>query len=145
METTSRKMFGPHLTLDMYECDKQKIKDEKFILNILEELPEFLGLSKLSEPIVKSFSEPTPGVTGFVVISESHVSIHTFVGEQFASVDIFSCKKFSVKKATDYLVKKFEPKKVEKNFLIRGTHYPIELRRAIQLAAREREKSSNKV
>jgi len=132
-------MFGPHLTLDLYGCNKGKLVDKDFILKILNELPEFLGLHKLSEPVLNYYEEPTPGVSGFVIISESHVSIHTFYEEQFASVDIFSCKTFSTKKATEYLVKELGSTEVEKNFLMRGTHYPTDLRKAIKLAMKERE------
>ncbi len=131
-------MFGPHLTLDCYECKKEKLKDVDFIKSILENLPEVLGLHKLSPAIVNSYERPTPGVSGFIIISESHISIHTFVEEQFAAIDIFSCKEFDLEKAIDFLVKAFQPKKFEKKFMKRGKHYPIEIRRALQLNAKER-------
>jgi len=131
-------MFGPHLTLDCYRCSKEKLGNVDFIKSILEDLPEKLGLSKLSKPIVNFYNKPTPGISGFIIISESHISIHTFVEEQFAAVDIFSCKEFDVDKAVEYLTKAFEPKSVEKKFMERGTHYPIELRKAIQLNLRKR-------
>lgn len=137
-------MFGPHLTLDLYECKKEKLNDVDLIFKLLDELPEFLGLTKLSTPIVNYYTHPTPGISGFVIISESHISIHTFAEEQFASIDILSCKKFDIKKATDYLVKTFEAKRVEKNLLMRGRHYPIEIRKAIQLVLKQREESLEK-
>lgn len=132
-------MFGPHLTLDCYECNKKKLGDVNFIKNFLDELPEILGLHKLGEPVVNSYDKPTPGVSGFVVISESHISIHTFVEEQFAAIDVFSCKEFNLEKAAE-AVKVFEPKRVEKKFFTRGKHYPLQLRRAVQLRLRQRVK-----
>lgn len=131
-------MFGPHLTLDLTGCSRERLNDRELISKILDELPAKLGMHKISEPFVKKYDVPTPGLTAFVIISESHISIHTFVEERFASIDIFSCKDFDVKKATDYLTKVFQPEKIEKNFLMRGTHYPMEVRKAVQFANRER-------
>jgi len=131
-------MFGPHLTLDCYGCKKEKLKDVDFIKSVLEKLPEVLGLHKLSPAIVNYYDKPTPGISGFIIISESHISIHTFVEEQFAAIDVFSCKEFDPEKAVDFLVKAFQPERFEKKFMMRGKHYPIEIRRALQLSAEER-------
>lgn len=121
-------MFGPHLILDLYGCNKEKLSDLDFIYKILDELPELIGMHKLSLPSVKLFhGNPDTfdkgGVSGFVVITESHISIHTFFEQQYVSVDIFSCKEFDMKGAEEYVVEKFEAKKVEKHFLIRGTEF----------------------
>lgn len=131
-------MFGPHLTLDLSGCDRDKLLDVKFIESILDEFPPMVGLHKLTKPFVRRFNDPTPGVSAFVIISESHVSIHTFGEERFASVDIFSCKDFDKKFAVDYFTKKFNPQKIEKHFLTRGEHYPFEIRKAIQRSVRDR-------
>jgi S-adenosylmethionine decarboxylase len=133
-------MFGPHLTLDLYDCNKEKLGNVKLIYKLLDELPKVLELTKISSPIVNYYTSPTPGISGFIIISESHISIHTFVEEKFAAVDIFSCKNFEAGKAIDYLVKALEPMKIEKKFFMRGKHYPIEIRRAIQLSMKERSK-----
>ena len=133
-------MFGPHLTLDLYGCKKEKLNDIAFIFKLLDELPDFLNLRKISKPVVNYYKKPTPGISGFVIISESHISIHTFVEEKFAAVDIFSCKEFAVDKAINYLMKAFESERIEKKFFMRGRHYPIEIRRAIQLSRKERNK-----
>lgn len=125
-------MFGPHLTLDCYGCRKEKLKDVNFIKSVLENLPEVLGLHKLSPPLINYYHKPTPGVSGFIIISESHISIHTFVEEQFAAIDIFSCKEFDQQKAIDYLVKVFKPEKIEKKFMKRGRYYPVEIRRSLK-------------
>lgn len=133
-------MFGLHLTLDLYGCNEERLSDEKSIYKILDELPEVLGLHKLTKPMLDSFSDPTPGISGFVIISESHISVHTFAEERFASIDIFSCNKFDTQMATNFIAGILESKKIEKNILTRGIHYPIELRKAIQLNSHQRKK-----
>ena len=64
------------------------------------------------------------GVTGFVPITESHISIHTFVEQEHAFVDIFSCKEFDIDKAITYLVKQLEAKNVETKLFSRGREFP---------------------
>ena len=121
--------FGPHLTLDLYYCNRKKISDLKFIYNILDELPEFIDMKKISPPSVVFYegSEGTfdkGGISGFVLIATSHITIHTFSEQEHVFVDIFSCKNFDIEKAEKYLVEKLEAKKVDKNLLQRGLEFP---------------------
>src|SRR5437867_8433535 len=126
-------MFGPHLTLDLYGCDKKKLVDDEFVSSFLIELPELIGMHRISQPNVTLYpGNPTSfdagGISAFVLIAESHITIHTFVKDGFASVDIFSCKAFNMELAIKYIVEKLRAEKVEKNFIIRGKdyvkHYP---------------------
>jgi S-adenosylmethionine decarboxylase len=136
-------MFGPHLTLDLYGCKEEKLSDLNFIYKILDELPDLMGMHKISPPQVilhrgnpKSFDKG--GISAFVLIAESHISIHTFIGYGFASIDVFSCKPFDEKEIENYLVKAFEAKKVERNFLKRGKEFPRELEIAKRIVLKER-------
>jgi S-adenosylmethionine decarboxylase len=55
------------------------------------------------------------------------------------SVDIFSCKNFDVEKATDFIVKSFEVKKVEKKLLNRGLEFPKQIPKAMKIVEKQRE------
>lgn len=125
--------FGPHLTLDLYGCDQKRLLDDKYIYNLLDKLPAKIGMHKISQPVVNKFtSNPLGrkksfdhgGISAFVLIAESHITIHTFVAQKYASVDIFSCKDFDVEKAEKHLMKAFSAAKAEKNFLLRGREFP---------------------
>jgi len=136
-------MFGPHLTLDLYGCNKKKISDANFIFNLLDELPELIDMHKISEPQImiypgKPNSFDKGGVSGFVIIAESHIAIHTFVEQEYASVDIFSCKSFDVKKTEEILVDKLEAKKVEKNLIMRGREFPKDIEKAARVTIKQR-------
>ena len=142
-------MFGPHLTLDMYGCNPEKLSDVEFIYNLLDELPEFIGMHKITAPnVTKCSGNPAGfdrgGISAFVLITESHITIHTFVADRFASVDIFSCNDFDVKKATKYLMKKLGSSKVERNFIERGKefvkHYPDDEKEASEIVLSQRGK-----
>ena len=140
-------MFGPHLTLDLYGCDKKKINDYDHVYQILDEMPEMLGMHKFSTPqltkipiLPNSFDKG--GLTGFVILIESHLSVHTFPKDGFVSFDIFSCKYFSEESAISYLMEKFGANRVEKNRIERGRdfvkHYPRNVQKAAVIATKER-------
>lgn len=144
-------MFGPHLTLDLYGCNKQKLKDSQFIKKFLFDFPEFIGMHRISDPqIVEYEGRPESfdkgGISAFVLLAESHVSIHTFPADGFAAVDIFSCKESNISKAQEFLMKAFDAKKAEKNFLIRGKefvkHYPRSVSKSQKIVNRERKSFS---
>jgi len=92
-------------------------------------------------PYVFKYSGVKPedwGLSGFVLIAESHISIHTFPEKNFVSVDIFSCKGFDAEFAAGYLKKAFEMAKMESRLLDRGTESPKDLNGASQLVRAER-------
>jgi S-adenosylmethionine decarboxylase len=122
-------MFGVHLMLECYECNKERLNDESFVAEFLDELCEVIGMRKISKPNVIRFpGNPETfdkgGLCGVIFIAESHISIHTFPDNNgFASVDVFSCKEFDVNKAIEFIVNKLEPKKYEKNVIMRGKDF----------------------
>jgi len=136
-------MFGPHLTLDLYSCDKKKLLDLDFIYKLLDELPDLIGMHKICPPqLMVQHSNPNTfdkgGISGFVLIAESHISIHTFVAQEYASIDILSCKNFDVRKATTYLIDKFDAQKVEKHFIFRGKEFLKDIEKAKQIVIKSR-------
>lgn len=145
-DARKNKMFGPHLTLDLYGCNPKKLNDIEFIFKFLDELPGKLGMTRVGGPSLilyhgggkKSFDKG--GVSGFVIIAESHVSIHTFVTQRFASVDIFSCKSFNISEAEKNIIQTFEAKKIEKHFLTRGREFPRDIKRAKAIVMSQRKK-----
>ena len=133
--------FGPHLMLDGYGCAKAKLEDLNLIYRVLDDLPVRIGMTKIMPPYVFKYSGVKPedwGLSGFVLIAESHVSIHTFPEKSFVSVDIFSCKAFDLEFAANTLKESFGMEKVECNVLDRGTEFPKELNGAAQLVRADR-------
>ena len=133
--------FGPHLMLDGYGCDKKKLQDLNLIYRILDELPTRIGMTKIMPPYVFKYSGVKPedwGLSGFVLIAESHISIHTFPEKNFVSADIFSCKTFDFGFAGEYLKDAFGMEKVECNVLDRGTEFPKDLNGAAGMVRAER-------
>ena len=119
--------FGQHLTIDASQCDRKKLMDHGLVYDILDQLPKKLGMTKMILPHVVKWLDPgatIPGVSGFVMIAESHVSIHTFPEKDYAFIDIFSCKNFDVEHAAELLTNVFESKKFAKKVIKRGMDFP---------------------
>ena len=138
-------MFGPHLMLDCYGCNENKLKDLNFVLKFLDKLPDLIGMHKIAEPHAINYpgkpnSFDKGGISAVVIIVESHISIHTFPSYNYMSVDIFSCKDFDVNKAVNFIIKAFEVKKVEKKLLNRGLEFPKEIPKAMRIVEKQREK-----
>lgn len=136
-------MFGPHLTIDLYGCDAKLLNDTSHLFRILDEMPSLLAMKKISAPQILPYEGSAGtfdkgGISAFVIIATSHISIHTFVSQKYASVDVFSCKPFDVEKATRYVSGKFKAKKVETNLLDRGKEFPNEVAKARAIVVRER-------
>lgn len=118
--------FGPHLMLDLRQCSRERLEDYNLVFNILNDLPEKIGMTKITQPYVFPYSGLVPedkGITGVVVIAESHISIHTFSEKDYCFVDVFSCKSFDVKYAAEYLIDAFESKKHNRYVVNRGKHF----------------------
>ena len=125
-----KSYFGPHLMLDLSECDQERISDLDFVFDFLSTLPDKIGMTKITQPYVFPYSGKIPedkGITGFVVIAESHLSIHTFVDKGYAFVDLFSCKPFDTDVARDLIVEAFASRKPEVYMVKRGTGFPRDI------------------
>lgn len=109
--------LGTHITWDVYNCNAHSLSFIPTVKKVLNDIVEELQLSKVNE----SFKQFEPiGVTGFILLEESHVSIHTWPEHQFAAVDIFSCKPFDAKKIQDLLMTSFNSDKVVIKQIERG-------------------------
>ena len=122
--------FGEHLTLDGYQGSYDKLNDKELVLRTLYELPDLLDMHRLSEPEIyfaKGNDDRDPGGwSGFVVIEESHISIHTFPAKGFVSIDAYTCKNgLQVEKIKEYYTENFELKDIETNLIVRGTRFPV--------------------
>jgi S-adenosylmethionine decarboxylase len=135
-------MFGPHLILEAYGSPKNKLADLNLICQVLEEYPAKLTMTKIMPPYVFRYAGgEVPedwGVSGVVLIAESHISIHTFPEKQFVTLDIFSCRDFNLEDAIEYFCSQFEPEHYEQQVLQRGREFPKSGGRAGRIIDAER-------
>ena len=91
-----------HLLIDGYGGDVQRMQDKDLLFRFLNEYPATLGMTKICEPSVMHYDAPKPedsGLSGFVIIAESHISVHTFPRRNYINLDIFSCSSFDSQRA----------------------------------------------
>jgi S-adenosylmethionine decarboxylase len=119
--------FGPHLTIDVKNASKEKLSDIKLHFDFLMNLPKFIGMTPITQPYVFPYSGLVPedkGITGFQIIAESHISIHSFEDKGWSFIDIFSCKNFDVEKAVEFTKDIFGDSDVEISLVKRGYGFP---------------------
>lgn len=119
MLKTALAALGYHLLIDLYKCDSGLIGDVAYVEKILVK-----AAKKARATIVNSmFHTFNPhGVSGVVVIAESHISVHTWPEYNFVSLDIYTCgNKVEPWKAFDVLREGFKA----------GYHTSSELRRGL--------------
>jgi len=109
--------LGKHLIIELYNCGAALLSDPKQIEIILQETALVMGAT-----IVQSnFHHFTPlGVSGVVIIKESHLTIHTWPEHGYAAVDVFTCGEIQLEKGIEFLKEKFETGEVEVQLLERG-------------------------
>ena len=119
--------FGQHLTIDASSCNRKKLTDQSLVYDILNNLPKELGMHRMTLTQVVKWLDPGAtinGLSGFVMIAESHISIHTFPEKDYVFIDVFSCKGFDVDSAVKLLTNAFDAKKYTKKVVKRGIDFP---------------------
>lgn len=133
--------FGVHLMLDGYGCDPESLKDINYLYNFLDTYPDQMEMTKIMPPYVFRYQGNVPedwGISGFVLIAESHISIHTFPDKQYLSVDMFSCKPFDTGKAAETLKELFGIQKTELRVLDRGQEFPNNIQDSARVVRMDR-------
>ena len=103
---------GKHLLLELYRCDSEKLNDESFLRCKLNRAAKLAKATVLN--LISNKFEPQ-GVTAIALLSESHISIHTWPESNYSAVDIFTCGTNMLPElASQYLI---EALKAEEHFL----------------------------
>jgi len=121
--------FGEHITIDGYEGDFDALNSEENVRSCLTDLVSTLGMHALLGPEVVSAADnqikDPGGWSGFVIIAESHIAIHTFPRRRFVSADVYTCQNgLETELIIDFFKDRFKLAEVETHFVKRGTKYP---------------------
>ncbi len=112
------KILGHHLIVEYSECDKNVLNDARLVEKHMNEAVRQSGAT-----IIRSvFHKYSPhGVSGVVVIAESHFAIHTWPEYCYAALDFFTCgRAVNPYKAHEYMKKMLASTKVSVTELQRG-------------------------
>ena len=115
-----------HLIVDGYGGNVGVMEDPDALFRFLDEYPDAIGMTKITVPQVYTYAGRKPednGLSGFVLIAESHISVHTFPRRRYINIDVFSCKEFDASKALRELQATFSLETVRSWTLDRGLEY----------------------
>jgi S-adenosylmethionine decarboxylase proenzyme len=100
--------LGKHLLLELNECEHSILNDLPFIRETMLVAARECGATVLGE----SFHQFSPqGVSGVIIIAESHLTIHTWPEHGYAAADIFTCgTTVQPEIAAEVIIEKLQPK-----------------------------------
>jgi len=111
------KTVGRHLLIEFYDCDRPLLDDLDSLRKIMIMAAETVGASVVGE----TFHRFAPqGVSGTVVIAESHLSLHTWPENGYAAIDIFTCGGLVPGDAFGYLAASLHAGSARQREIIRG-------------------------
>jgi S-adenosylmethionine decarboxylase len=118
MTRDGKTFAGMHVIVDLYEAEQ--LDDIELVEAVMRECIEKCGAHLLH--IHLHHFTPNDGVTGVAVLSESHISVHTWPERGFAAFDIFMCGSAEPELAVEILAERFKAKKVVSTISQRGEH-----------------------
>ena len=113
-----------HLMLELYSCDRELLSNEPLVRRVLDEYPARVGMEKMSPVYLSQIETSNPldaGLSGFVIIAQSHISLHAWPEYGEVDIDICSCKDFSQEDAIAFAKEMFRTDDVESHFVVRAT------------------------
>ncbi|MEM0951479.1 MAG: S-adenosylmethionine decarboxylase [Cyanobacteria bacterium P01_H01_bin.74] len=122
-----RSEFGPHLMMDCQECDLEKISSLSYVYEFINNLPDQIGMTKITQPYVFPYEGIVPedkGITASVIIAESHLTFHSFTEKDYFFFDLFSCKPFDVDAVKRLVIDSFSVRKADTFVQHRGLDFP---------------------
>ncbi len=108
---------GTHILCELWGCDVPFLNEVDAIEDLMVEAAS-LAEARVVNALFHQFAPQ--GVTGVVVLEESHLSIHTWPEAAYVAIDIYTCGSCRPEKAIDYLRKRFMPERVEVLHVKRG-------------------------
>lgn len=82
------KSLGRHLIIELFHCDRAILNDQKTLENCLLEAVRLSGATTI-QPFFHHFSPH--GISGIILIAESHFAVHTWPEYGYCALDIFTC------------------------------------------------------
>jgi S-adenosylmethionine decarboxylase len=111
-------VIGSHILADLRGVDAAVLSDETVLERLLSEAASTAGARVLSRHFHRFGAGG--GITGVVLLAESHISIHTWPECQLAAVDIFMCGMADAKRALAVLIDALAPTDCHVETVARG-------------------------
>ena len=95
------KALGRQIMVEFFDCNREFLNDQQYITRTMQEAARRCGAT-IVDTVFHTFNPH--GVSGVVIIAESHLAIHTWPEYGYAAVDLFTCgEETNPELAFDYL------------------------------------------
>ena len=122
-DSNAFRVLGRHLLVELYACAPKLLNRTDLLKQALVEAANAAGATVV-ESVFHRFSPQ--GLSGVVVITESHITVHTWPEHAYAAVDIFTCGDFEkAEKIKNSLVERFAAKESRTKTIKRGIELPM--------------------
>ena len=123
--TPHQPALGRHILLELYQCPAHLLErpqqSEQFLLAAAEQMKATV--------VSAHFHAFSPyGVSGVVIIQESHLTIHTWPEHQYAAIDIFTCGDLDLDAGVAHLIRAFAAEEHEVKEIPRGQFVQVPVR-----------------
>lgn len=117
-KTQSQDALGHHILLELHDCDVALLNDVQKIKTIMCQAAHKAKATIVTE----HFHHFSPyGVSGVVIIQESHLTIHTWPEFGYAAIDVFTCNsKLALQEAVQYITEQFNAGNATQQYVLRG-------------------------
>jgi S-adenosylmethionine decarboxylase len=117
-EPAGQAMFGSQVVLDLYECETGHLDNLEWVKRTLVNAARAAGAT-IVETVFHKFAPW--GISGVVVIAESHLAIHIWPEHRYAAIDVFTCgENVQMDAASAFLTRKFRSKRAVQRRFTRG-------------------------
>lgn len=115
-------MIGQHLLADLYDVAADRLVDDGLLADCLEKAAHRGGMHPIGRPVLHRFEGG--GLTGYLLLSESHIAFHTYPEHKYIAVDVFSCGRGDSKAALSVFLAALEPGREQIATASRGVEIP---------------------
>jgi S-adenosylmethionine decarboxylase len=117
IQRPAAQALGRHVLLELYQCPVELLKAGNELEGFLKAAAERMGATV----VTSNFHQFSPyGISGVVIIQESHLTLHTWPEHQYAAVDIFTCGEIDLQAGIEHLIQVFQAKTADWKLYERG-------------------------
>ncbi len=116
--SVAHAVFGSQVVLDLYECETGHLDNLEWVKRTLVNAARAAGAT-IVETVFHKFAPW--GISGVVVIAESHLAIHIWPENRYAAIDVFTCgENVQMDAATAFLTRRFRSRRAVQRRFTRG-------------------------
>ena len=111
---------GTHLLVDFFGVEEEKLRNQRQLMRILCAALKDGGFSIIKKTGSYKFAEGGQGVTGFVLLAQSHAAFHSYPECGYLALDIYTCGNFNPAPIAQKIERYLHPQKVSQVLQKRG-------------------------